>query len=256
MRITAIARRAAVSALSLLALTALAPRALASSDIVISQVYGGGGNSGATCRNDFIELFNRGAGARRPHGLVACSTPRPRAPPGRPDEHHGRRSRPGQYFLVQEAQGAGGTHDPAHARRDRHDRHERDRGQGRAGHEPGHACACGDQLRRRSLGPGLRRLRAAANDFEGRAHRRLSQHHRRAAERSNGCTDTDDNAADFTVGPPDPAQHRQPGQRLRRPDRAHAASRRPTRPRSPRAATRCSPWPSPRARNPTAPASR
>src|SRR5262249_42351518 len=31
-----------------------------SSDIVISQVYGGGGNSGATYQNDFIELFNRG----------------------------------------------------------------------------------------------------------------------------------------------------------------------------------------------------
>lgn len=31
-----------------------------SPDIVISQVYGGGGNSGATYTNDFIELFNRG----------------------------------------------------------------------------------------------------------------------------------------------------------------------------------------------------
>jgi hypothetical protein len=30
---------------------------------VISQVYGGGGNSGATLKNDFIELFNRGNSA-------------------------------------------------------------------------------------------------------------------------------------------------------------------------------------------------
>ena len=30
-----------------------------SPDVVISQVYGGGGNTGATFRNDFIELFNR-----------------------------------------------------------------------------------------------------------------------------------------------------------------------------------------------------
>ena len=29
--------------------------------VVISQVYGGGGNAGATLKNDFIELFNRGA---------------------------------------------------------------------------------------------------------------------------------------------------------------------------------------------------
>jgi len=30
-----------------------------SPDVVISQVYGGGGNSGAAWRNDFVELFNR-----------------------------------------------------------------------------------------------------------------------------------------------------------------------------------------------------
>ena len=28
--------------------------------VVISQIYGGGGNSGATLTNDFVELFNRG----------------------------------------------------------------------------------------------------------------------------------------------------------------------------------------------------
>jgi endonuclease G len=32
----------------------------ASPNVIISQVYGGGGNSGAPLRNDFIELFNRG----------------------------------------------------------------------------------------------------------------------------------------------------------------------------------------------------
>ncbi len=31
-----------------------------SPDLVISQVYGGGGNATASYRNDFIELFNRG----------------------------------------------------------------------------------------------------------------------------------------------------------------------------------------------------
>jgi hypothetical protein len=35
----------------------------ASSSIVISQIYGGGGNSGATLRNDFVELFNRSSAA-------------------------------------------------------------------------------------------------------------------------------------------------------------------------------------------------
>src|SRR6266496_112115 len=33
----------------------------ASATVVISQIYGGGGNSGATLKNDFIEIFNKGA---------------------------------------------------------------------------------------------------------------------------------------------------------------------------------------------------
>ena len=36
------------------------PTPVLQSAILISQVYGGGGNSGALFRNDFIELFNRG----------------------------------------------------------------------------------------------------------------------------------------------------------------------------------------------------
>jgi hypothetical protein len=35
----------------------------ASSDTVVSQVYAGGGNSGATYTNDFVEIFNRGTTA-------------------------------------------------------------------------------------------------------------------------------------------------------------------------------------------------
>jgi Lamin Tail Domain len=36
----------------------------ANAQVVISQVYGGGGNAGATYTNDFIELFNRGTVAQ------------------------------------------------------------------------------------------------------------------------------------------------------------------------------------------------
>ncbi len=36
------------------------PAAAVSSSVVISQVYGGGGNSGAPYTNDFVEIFNRG----------------------------------------------------------------------------------------------------------------------------------------------------------------------------------------------------
>ena len=50
------------AAILLLLFTAGQPHAVSTS-VVVSQVYGGGGNSGATLKNDFIELFNRGASA-------------------------------------------------------------------------------------------------------------------------------------------------------------------------------------------------
>lgn len=41
------------------ALLTAAPAQAASANVVISEVYGGGGNSGATWKNDFVELYNR-----------------------------------------------------------------------------------------------------------------------------------------------------------------------------------------------------
>ncbi|MFC6341971.1 lamin tail domain-containing protein, partial [Nocardioides hankookensis] len=41
-----------------LALGAAAPAGAASTGLVISEVYGGGGNAGATYTNDYIELYN------------------------------------------------------------------------------------------------------------------------------------------------------------------------------------------------------
>ena len=51
--------------------------------VVISQVYGGGGNSGATLKNDFIELFNPGGASPSRSRDGACSTPPPRERRGR-----------------------------------------------------------------------------------------------------------------------------------------------------------------------------
>ena len=71
------------------------------------QVYGGGGNSGATYTNDFIELFNAGTSAVSLTGWsvqyasASGSTWQVTALSGTIS--------PGQYYLVQEAAGAGGT---------------------------------------------------------------------------------------------------------------------------------------------------
>ena len=58
---TARLRLGACAALALVAVVAGGSSALADTQpLVISQVYGGGGNTGATYANDFIEVFNRG----------------------------------------------------------------------------------------------------------------------------------------------------------------------------------------------------
>src|SRR5262249_1624327 len=72
-----------------------------------SQIYGGGGNAGATYRNDFIELFNRGttavnlAGWSVQYSSAAGTTWQATALSGT--------LQPNQYYLVQENAGAGGT---------------------------------------------------------------------------------------------------------------------------------------------------
>ena len=89
-------------------LASLSMPALAASDVVISQVYGGGGNSGALYTNDFIEVFNRGASPvnvsnwsvqyASATGVTWAVTALPAID-----------LQPGQYLLVQQAKGAGGT---------------------------------------------------------------------------------------------------------------------------------------------------
>ena len=89
-----------------LAVLAASP-ALSASNLVISQIYGGGGNTGSTYTNDFIELFNRGttnidlSGWTVQYASATGSTWATTELAGT--------LLPGRYYLIQEAQGAGGT---------------------------------------------------------------------------------------------------------------------------------------------------
>ena len=83
--------------------------AVPSPDVVISEVYGGGGNTGATLKQDFIELYNRGTetvsvqGWSVQYGSSTGSTWQVTQLLGEIPA--------GEYYLVAEALGAGGTVD-------------------------------------------------------------------------------------------------------------------------------------------------
>ena len=80
-----------------------------SSSVVISQIYGGGGNSGAVFKNDFVELFNRGTTAVNLTGWsvqYAAATGTAWSATSLAGT-----IQPGRYLLVQEGAGTGGTVD-------------------------------------------------------------------------------------------------------------------------------------------------
>ena len=93
-------------------LTPVAPARALSADLVISQVYGGGGNAGATYTHDFVELFNRGSTTASLAGMSVQYTSSTGTgnfgTSGLLTQLSGSLS-PGQHYLVQLAQGAGGT---------------------------------------------------------------------------------------------------------------------------------------------------
>jgi DNA/RNA endonuclease G (NUC1) len=87
------------------------PQIVPPGTIVLSQVYGGGGNSGATLTNDFIELFNRSQNAV---SLAGWSVQYASAGGGAGATWNRRTPlsgviNPGQYFLISEAAGTGGS---------------------------------------------------------------------------------------------------------------------------------------------------
>ncbi|HEV8188856.1 MAG TPA: Calx-beta domain-containing protein, partial [Pyrinomonadaceae bacterium] len=76
--------------------------------LVISQVYGGGGNSGAAYQNDFVELFNRGTStidfAVTPYSVQYSSAAGSFSSANKADLLSGNVA-PGRYFLVKLASG-------------------------------------------------------------------------------------------------------------------------------------------------------
>jgi len=90
-----------------------------STAVKISQIYGGGGNSGSTYKNDFIELYNTSTMPvdisgwsvqfTGPTAAFAAQTTTTSPTPLTTVIPAGSIIQPGHYFLIQESQGAGGT---------------------------------------------------------------------------------------------------------------------------------------------------
>ncbi len=171
--------------------------------IVISQVYGGGGNSGATLRNDFVELFNRGNQAITVTGWSVQYA----AATGTTWEHTVLSGviQPGQYYLIQEhAQGGGSVSLPTPDLSDSINLSATDGKIALVSNATllSGAAPTGSQIID-FVGYG------SANASEGSPVAALTNT-TTAIRLSGGCTDTNNNRADFSVGSPTPRNSHSP----------------------------------------------
>jgi uncharacterized protein len=174
---------APVLAVSGLFLTAL-PAQAASAGVVISEVYGGGGNSGATFTNDFVELYNHSDVAVEVTGWVVQYFS---AGGGGGKTTLTGSVAPRHSYLVQMAKGTGGT--TALPTPDAVGTATMSGTDGRIDLSSGTALV--DQV-----GYG------SANPVEGYATPALTS--ALSATRNAPCVDTDDNGTDFRVTDPTP----------------------------------------------------
>jgi predicted extracellular nuclease len=168
-------------------------------DVVISQVYGGGGNSGATHKNDFIELFNRSATAVSLDGWSVQY-----ASSGGNSWSQTRLTgtlQPGQYYLVQEAAGNG-----AGVALPQPDATGTLAMSGTAGK----VALVSNQTQLTGTNPtsaavvDLVGFGSATNGYEGAGPTPTLGNALAALRKAGGCTDTDSNSADFATDAPVP----------------------------------------------------
>jgi len=172
--------------------------------VVISQVYGGGGNSGATLRNDFIELHNVGPGDAVLDGWSVQY-----ASSGGTSWQVTTISgtlAPGQFYLVQEAKGSGGTQDLPNA--DATGTIAMSATSGKVALvKSATALTCGTSVipcNNAALIADFVGFGSSASYFEGTGPTGTLSNTTAALRNGTGCTDTDNNGSDFTVGAPTP----------------------------------------------------
>jgi hypothetical protein len=194
---------------------AAAPSAIAaSSTIVIGQVYGGGGNTGAPYTHDFVELFNRGTTTVSLNGwsiqyASATGTGNFGASTSQITELPNASLAPGQYFLIQAASTAAiGSPLPTPDATDSTPIAMSSTAGKVALVSTVTSLGCNGSSTPCSpsalanivdlVGYG------SANYYEGSGPTAALSSSTAALRKNGGCTETDNNSADFDVGPPAP----------------------------------------------------
>jgi hypothetical protein len=194
----------AIASLAIVALVLVPDRVVRpveaiSSGVVISQVYGGGGNAGATYTNDFIEIFNRGSSPVSLNGWAVqyASTA---GTTWAVTNLTNVTLQPGQYYLVQEGAGAGGT-TPLPAP-------DATGGTAMSANNAKVALTSSTTALSGSCPAGGSIVDfvgyGTANCFEGAAAAPGLVNTTAAIRGNFGCTETDSNSGDFATGAPDP----------------------------------------------------
>jgi hypothetical protein len=187
------------------------PAGAASPDIVVSQVYGGGGNSGAPFTNDFVEFFNRGSTSIDVTGwtvqyATSSSTTWSRS-------SLSGSIAPGHHYLVQE--GSGGSAGSPLPAADAVGTFNLSSSSGKvAVVRSDTALTCGGSPGSCASDPSIADFvgYGSAADYEGTAAAPGLSSTTAAMRADSGCTETDNNASDFSSAAPDPrnsaaAQH-------------------------------------------------
>ena len=172
---------------------------VSSDKVVITQVFGGGGNSGAPFRNDFIEIFNAGG---TPMNLAGWSVQYASATASTwsvtPLTNVA--LSPGQRYLIQQAGGNNGATLPTP---DATGTTAMAAGAGKVALVKSTTALTGscpaDPNIVDFVGYG-----ATANCFKGAGPAPAASNTNAATRVGNGCTDTRNNATDFALAPPNP----------------------------------------------------
>ena len=175
----------------------------ASSTVVVSQIYAGGGNSGATYANDFVELLNRGgtavdvSGWTIQYATASGTTWQPTALSGS--------IQPGRYYLVELASG-GAVGSPLPAPEATGTANLAATGGKVALVRDATALTCGATAGSCAATSTIEDFvgYGSATDYEGTAAAPAGSSTNAIVRANGGCTDTDANSADFSTAAPAP----------------------------------------------------